>query len=61
MRIMLSFGSWLRCNMILLSLNHISTYNLWVLNLNLRVIEDIIIIIDVLYYFDWLLVLLFWL
>ena len=29
--------------------------HLRVLNLDLRVVEDVVVIIDVLYYFDWLL------
>lgn len=40
---------------ILLSLNDVTTQHLWVLNLDLRVVEDVVVIIDVLYYFDWLL------
>jgi len=40
---------------ILLSLYDVTTQHLWVLNLDLRVVEDVVVIIDVLYYFDWLL------
>lgn len=40
---------------ILLSLHDVTTQHLWVLNLDLRVVEDVVVIIDVLYYLDWLL------
>ena len=48
---------------ILLSLHDVTAEHLWVLNLDLRVVEDIVVVIDVLYYFDWLLpvALLLWL
>ena len=36
--------------MVLLALHDVATEHLWVLNFNLGIIEDIIIIIDVLYY-----------
>ena len=32
-----------------------ATEHLWILNLDLWVIENVVIIVDVLYYFDWLL------
>ena len=46
----------------LLALKYMSTQHLWILNFNLRVVEDVVVIIDVLDYFYWLvLALLFWL
>ena len=49
--------------MILLSLHDMTAEHLRVLNLNLRVVENVVVVIDVLYYFDWLLpvALLLWL
>ena len=48
---------------ILLSLNNVTTEHLRVFNLDLRVVENVVVVIDVLYYFDWLLpvALLLWL
>ena len=37
-------------SVVLLALHDVSSEHLWVLNFNLGIIEDIIIIIDVLYY-----------
>ena len=41
--------------MVLLSLHDVATEHLRVLNLDLRVVEDVVVVIDILYYFDWLL------
>ena len=37
---------------ILLGLNNMATEHLWILDLNLRIVENIIIVVDVLYYFN---------
>lgn len=37
---------------ILLGLNDVATKHLWVLDFDLRVVENIIIVVDVLYYFN---------
>ena len=39
---------------ILLRLNDVTSKHLWVFDLNLRIIENIIIVVYVLYYFNWL-------
>jgi len=49
----------LRVAMKLLSLGDVSTDHLWVLYFDLRIIEDIIIVVDVLDNFNWLLLILF--
>ena len=48
--------------MILLSLYKLASVHLWILNFNLRVVEDVVIVVNVFDYFNWLLVLalLFW-
>ena len=38
--------------MVLLRLDDVASQHLWVLDLNLRIVEDVIVIVDVLYYFD---------
>ena len=48
----------LRMAVVLLALHDVSTEHLGVLNFNLGIIEDIVIIVDVLYYLYWLLVIL---
>lgn len=49
----------LSISMIMLSLNHVTAKHLWILNFNLRVVENIIIIIYILNYFYWLILVLF--
>ena len=44
--------------MVLLCLDDVATEHLWVLDLDLRVVEDVIIVVDVLNDFDRLLVVL---
>lgn len=44
---------------ILLGLNNMATEHLWILDLNLRIVENIIIVVDVLYYFNRLIPFLF--
>ena len=46
-------------SMVLLCLDYVTTKHLWILDLNLRVVEDIVIIVDVFDYFNWLLITLF--
>jgi len=46
-------------SMVLLCLDYVTTKHLWILDLNLRVVEDIVIIVDVFDYLDWLLIALF--
>ena len=48
----------LRMPVVLLALHDVPTEHLWVLDFNLGIIEDVVIIVDVLYYLDWLLVIL---
>jgi len=58
MRILLGALVWsflTRCCIILLSLNHMTSKHLWVLDLNLRIVKDVIVIIYVFYYLDRLL------
>ena len=43
-------------SIVLLGRHHLATHDLWVLYLNLRVIEYVVIVVDVFYYFDGLLV-----
>lgn len=44
---------------ILLGLDDVATEHLWVFYFDLRIVENIIIVVDVLYYFNWLVSLLF--
>ena len=44
--------------MVLLRLDDVATEHLWVLDLDLRIVEDVVIVVDVLYDFDRLLVVL---
>ena len=39
--------------MVLLRLDDVASQHLWVLDLDLRVVEDVIVVVDVLYYFYW--------
>lgn len=41
-------------SIILIGWHHSSAKDLWVLNLDLGVVEDVIVVVDVLYNFDWL-------
>ena len=44
---------------VLLSLNDMTTEHLRIFDLDLRIVENIIIVVDVLYYFNWLISLFF--
>ena len=49
-----------RGSVVLLGVNYVSTLHLRILNFYLRIVEDVVIIVDILYDLDWLiLVLLF--
>lgn len=41
--------------MVLLGLNYVTTQHLRILNLDLRIVEDVVIVVDVFDYLDWLL------
>ena len=43
---------------VLLRLDDVAAEHLWVFNFNLRIVENIIIVVYVLYYFNWLVLLL---
>ena len=49
----------LRAAVVLLSLNDVPTEHLGILYFDLRVVEDIIVVVYVFYYLDWLLLILF--
>ncbi len=42
-------------SMVLLSLNDMTAKHLWILNFNLRIVKDVIVVINILDYFNWLL------
>ena len=46
-------------SVILLGLDDVATEHLWIFYFDLRIVENIIIVVDVLYYFNWLVSLLF--
>jgi hypothetical protein len=46
-------------SMVLLSLDYVTTKHLWILDLNLRIVEDVVIIVDVFDYLYRLLIALF--
>ena len=48
---------FLMTSMVLLSLDHVASQHLWVLYLNLGVVENVVVVVDVLYYFNGTLVL----
>ena len=43
------------CSVVLLCLDHMSSEHLWILNFYLRVVEDVVVVVDILDYLYWLL------